>query len=168
MCKKYVNANLTCFKSIVMDNDVPLAFRNPFDEVSVEKCSNGMYTVDGFQILSNINILGTADEDKQKDHILYRPNGKLNFVIRLTKCDPDPNKRIYYDLDSFTVDITELRENHQVDGACFDFVNYARITNVPNFKVEKFGSYVVKLLIKENTEQDYSVQFIKKLMIKNN
>ncbi len=166
MCKKYVNANLTCFESVVLENGVPLAFRNPFDEISAKKSVGGVYQIGGFRILSNINILGTADLEKQKDHILYQENGVLDFTIRLTKCDTDVNGRFYYDLDSFSLNIAELRENHQIDGACFDFVNYARITEVPNFTVDKSGSYVIKLLIKENTEDKPTVQFIRKFFVK--
>lgn len=166
MCKKYINANLISFESIISENETPLVFRNPFDEIKAQKNSDGTYQIDGFQILSNINILGTDDKDKQKNHILYRDNGALNFIIRLTKCDKDPEKRFYYDLDEFTISIKDLRNAHQVDGACFDFVNYARITKVLGFAVDCPGTYVVKLLIKENTEESYSVQFIKKLSIK--
>ena len=166
MCKKYVNANLTSFESIVSENETPLVFRNPFDEIKAQKNVDGSYQINSFQILSNINILGTDDISKKQDHILYRANGELDFIIRLTKCDRDPDKRFYFDLDEFTINIKELRDAHQVDGACFDFANYARITKVLSFAVDCPGTYVVKLLIKENTEEQYSVQFIRKLVIK--
>lgn len=166
MCKQYVNANVICFGTIISENDAPLAFCNPFDTFHPSKSRNG-YELPGFQVMSYINILGTADKEKQSSHILYQENKSLDFILRLTKCDEDPNKRFYYDLDAFQINIKELRENHKVDGACFDFINYARTTNVPSFKVERSGSYVIKLLVKESTDSQYAVQFIKRMQVEN-
>lgn len=168
MCKKYVNAIVDCFEEIISSNSypaIPVSFQRPFDEIMVDYC-DGKYQTGSFKLVTNINILGTADKSNQATHILYRENGALDFIIRLTRCDKDPEKRDYYDLDSFQVNVKQLKDNNQIDGACFSFVNYPRITTVPPLDLQEAGQYVIKLLIKENTEEKYSVQFIKKLTVK--
>lgn len=168
MCMKYVNAAIECFLSVREEKGCPIVFINPFDEILSNKKEDGKFYLPDFKLITNINIIGTADQIKQTDHILYRDGGKLDFIIRLTKCHRDINRRIYYDLDSFSLDIKSLRKSDQMDMACFDFVNYARKTNVLSFGLKENGPYVIKLLIKDEKQGDdeYSVQFMKRLDVR--
>ncbi len=164
MCKKYVNVTVDCFGDIESCDLEPIVFKYPFDKIITDKVCDS-YRTKAFHLVTNINVLGTSDETKKKNNVLYMDDGKLDFIVRLTKCDPDTSKRSFYDLDEFQLNVKELRERNKVDGACFEFVNYSQITMVPPIDLQVPGMYVIKVLIKEGKEKDYSVQFIKKLIV---
>lgn len=79
----------------------------------------------------------------------------MDFIIRLTKCAQDPKKRVYMDLDCFSVDLSQAKNEKLASQACFDFYNFTRITRMDETKRHILlkegkaltGKYVLKLII---------------------
>lgn len=164
MCKKYVNVSARCYKSItsvennVMSYDIPFtSIRHDDDGASVSICE--------FSIVTNIDFLGTNVEAYKKENPLENRR-TLDFIIRLTRSSSDANKRIGYDLDCFSIDLAELYEMGQVDTACFDFLNYTRTTNIDKLDLPGgVGKYVIKVLIKDSEEENYTIQAMSQLIV---
>lgn len=164
MCKKYVNASARCYKSITsVDNNV-MSYDIPFMSIRHDDNEN-MVVISRFSIVTNIDFLGTNNETHKKDNPL-ESGRTLEFVIRLTKCNSDENKRIGYDLDSFSINLAEMRETGQLGKACFGFLNYTRTTNVDELELPGgTGKYVIKVLIKDSEEDDYTIQAMSQLIV---
>ncbi len=164
MCMKYVNATATCFKLVTMDNNKIIAYNAPFNSIkSIEE--NNTLSLDNFSIITQIDFLGTSSPEHQTENPLEMKK-TVDFIIRLTKCDSIEENRLGKDLDCFSIDLTEMYEKKQVSKACFGFFNYTRITNVDKLDLPKGpGKYVIKVLIKDSEDTEYSIQSMTRLII---
>lgn len=164
MCMKYINATATFFKSITIENNKIISFNAPFSSIKSTDEKSGL-SIDDFAIVTQVDFLGTNNPS----HVVENPleqKKMIDFVIRLTKCDKLEEKRIGFDLDSFTINLAEMYEKEQVDLACFGFLNYTRITNVDHLDLPGgTGKYVVKVLAKDSGGKEYSIQSMTKLII---
>lgn len=153
MCMKYVNATVSCYDSIEKVNNKVLSLNLPFSTIDVEDKDPSICS---FIVTTAISIRGTNNESERANNPI-ESNTNLDFVIRLTKCDSDINKRRYIDLDRFTIDLQDVK----VSQACFRFVNYSRVTEVERLKLpEGLGKYVIKVLVKKSEDSDdkFSIQ----------
>ena len=113
--------------------------------------------------MTNIDFLGTNNEEHKNENPLESKR-TLDFIIRITTCDNKQN--IGYDIDSFSVDLREMRKTNQINRACFDFLNYTRTTKIDNLDLPGgTGKYVIKVLVKDSEEKDYTIQTMSQLMI---
>lgn len=164
MCMKYVNASARCYKSITSVGNNVVSYDIPFTSIRHDNESD-LISIGKFSIITNIDFLGTSVEEHKKDNPL-ESRKTLDFIIRLTKCSNDVEKRIGYDLDCFSIDLNEMYETGQVNTACFDFLNYTRTTNVDKLDLPGgVGKYVIKVLIKDSEEKDYTIQAMSQLIV---
>ena len=164
MCKKYINATAACFKSVTIENDKIISFNAPFN--SIQSTTNaGLLAVDNFSVITQIDFLGTND----KTHANLNPlvqRKTIDFIIRLTKCNKSEEKRLGFDLDNFSIDLEEMSKRGQIENACFDFMNYTRITNIDQLDLPGgAGKYVIKVLVKDSEEPTYTIQSMTSLTI---
>lgn len=163
MCMKYINTTAMCFKSVSMENDKIISYNAPFK--SIKSSDNGGISVDAFSIVTQIDFLGTNNETHKYENPLEQKQ-HIDFIIRLTKCDKDEEKRIGLDLDLFSIDLEDMYEKNQVDMACFGFLNYTRITNVNKLSLPGgIGKYVIKVLVKDSNTNEYAIQSMTSLNI---
>lgn len=167
MCMKYINANAMCFKSLTMNDGKIISYNAPFTGIRANRDAEEL-TIENFIIVTAINILGTNNEDKKIENPLEQGE-TIEFIIRLTKCDRIEENRIGVDLDKFSLDLQKMKENNQINTACFDFLDYTRIINVKSLSLPGgTGKYVIKILTKRKSEDEYSVQAMTPLEIQNN
>ncbi|GEM_PF-4979574 len=164
MCMKYVNASVRFYKSVtVVDNNV-MSYDIPFISIRHDNDEMGI-VINKFSIITSIDFLGTNNE-KHKNENPLESRKTLNFIVRLTKCSNDESKRIGYDLDCFSINLEEMYETDQVGKACFDFLNYTRTTKVDKLELPGgVGKYVVKVLIKDSEEKEYTIQTMTQLIV---
>ena len=161
MCMKYVNATVGCYKSVIEVNKKLVSYNFPFDTIDVE---DKKPAICDFQIVTQISIRGTLNEREKQSNPIEKKK-KLEFVLRITKCDADESKRQGSDLDRFVIDL----EKEKIQMACFGFYNYNRITYVNHLKLPYgTGKYVIKVLVKEvgQSDDDFSIQSMYALTIK--
>ena len=164
MSMKYINATAACFKSVSINNNKIVSYNAPFNQIHAVT-ENDTPVIDSFSIVTQIDFLGTDSSLQKADNPLEMRTTE-DFIIRLTKCDPDEANRLGRDLDSFSIDLAEMYEKERVDRACLDFLSYTRITNVKKLDLPKgAGEYVIKILIKDAEDEDYSIQSIMKLTV---
>lgn len=161
MCKKYINSTLSFFKSITMENQKILALNAPIDVVPIIEKNNKSY-IDEFIILIQTNIL----ENSKQINNPITDDEQLDFIVRLTKCSKNKNERLGYDLNKFTINIKELKDNNMLDKACFRFYNETRSITVSDIPLDvEEGDFVIKLLVKGKNDDDYSIQSMRKIRI---
>ena len=164
MCKKYVNASVRCFKSITLNGNNIVSYDVPFVKIFVDTNTTEI-SISDFFLVTTIDFLGTNNENHKNENMLESKK-KLDFIIRLTKCSADENKRIGCDLDTFSIDLNEMYKQDQVNQACFGFFNYTRNTKIDKLKLPGgSGKYVIKVLIKEADEEDYTIQTMSQLLV---
>lgn len=164
MCKKYINATTSCYKSTTILNNAIHSMNAPFRSIKSRSEDNTL-CIDDFVVLTEISFIGTKNKENEFDNPLEQDK-KVDFIIRLTKCDKEFENRIGLDLDKFTIDLKEIREKNQVNKACFDFYNYTRIINTGIIKLQGgTGKYVIKVLVKYAEDNDYSIQSIAPLTV---
>lgn len=162
MCMKYVNANVACFDGVIYNGDSLISYNTPFNVMCAKEKSGKIY-VASFKVVTQICFRGTNDEAHKANNVLEQ-NKTIDICIRLTKCDRDPSKQLYLDLDKFSINLDGT--NPKRETACFDFLNYTRVTNVPEIELAAgYGKYVIKVLIKESTDEAYFVQSLTSLKI---
>lgn len=161
MCIKNINANISCYKSISTLNDFIVSLNAPFSSL---KMNENNYSIDDFVVLTQFNFLGTNNIESQKSNVLFNRD-KIDIIIRLTKCDTNESKRLGIDLDKFIIDLNQAYKDKQVSTACFDFYNYTRITRIDSINIPSPGLYVIKVLIKTEKEEKYTIQAMNKLFI---
>lgn len=163
MCMKYVNASAKCYKSITVADNSVVSYDIPF--TSIRHDDGVSMSIGKFAIVTNIDFLGTSNEQHRSENPL-ESRRTLDFIIRLTKCDAEKGKRLGFDLDAFSINLSEMYDNDQVNMACFGFLNYTRTTNVDKIVLPGgTGKYVIKILIKDSTEDDYTIQSMSQLVI---
>lgn len=152
MCMKNLNINTCCYKNVTMQNETVLSFDRPITGVVFDKTLDGKLIADSFFVETKINILGTNNEDHKADNLLEQRKS-LDFIIRLTKRDKDPEKQIYKDLDTFTIHLSQMES--AIEQACFPFFNYTRVTRVKDLELDGgAGSYILKVLVRESGTSD--------------
>lgn len=161
MCMKYVNVNVCCFDDINNNllNLGRMTFTSMLESVRAKE-KNDKFVIGGFNIVTFINIRGTRDGNNSDNPL--DSNKKLDFKIRLTKLDVEPSKQLSYDLKDFSVDLSnKVSARH----ACFDYKEHIEIVNVDTITLDSKGAYVIKVLVKEDSEDLYNVQMIHPLYI---
>lgn len=161
---KYINANATCFKSVVMDGNKIVSFNAPFELIKSTEIDGVLY-IEDFSLVTQIDFWGTSDlAHKQNNPLEHKKT--IDFIIRLTKCAKSGNERIGFDLDNFSINLEDMYKNGKVNTACFDFLNYTKITNVKKLNLPGgIGKYVIKILVKSSSEDEYSIQSMTQLTI---
>lgn len=163
MCMKYINVNATCYKSVVMDGDKIVSLNAPF-EVIKSSNADGTLFIGDFSMVTQIIFLGTSDSQHKQANPLEQKR-TIDFKIRLTRCSKE-EERLCIDLDSFSIDLSEMYSDGKFSTACFDFFKYTQITNVKKINLDcGSGKYVVKVLIKDSEEKEYSIQSMTQLTI---
>ena len=158
MCMRYVNVTARCYDSVLTrDNNTIVSLSGPFDKIE-GKYQNGKVCVPDFSVLTELAIMGTAKAENKAINPVE--SGKvLHFTLRLTKCDPDPEKQMGLDLQTFTVDLASLKKNNRLLHACYDFYNELRVTRVKGIIFPEFdnGKYVLKVLVNDTGNPDDDV-----------
>ena len=164
MCMKYVNASTRCYKSITSADNNIISYDIPFTSITHDNIDKEI-AITKFTIVTNIDLLGTSNE-KHKPENPLESKKTLDFIIRLTKCSNTDVERLGYDLDTFSIDLSQIYESGQVGKACFGFLNYTRTTSIDTLKLPgKTGKYVIKLLIKDSKDLDYTIQTMSQLTV---
>ena len=162
MCTKYLNANIALFKTVSKNNNKVIAFGEPFDCL-IADCEGNEISITDFNVITYLNLLESSG--KNAGNVLDR-RGNLEVCIRLTKCTKESEERLSVDLDRFEI-ITEGSQDIHYD-ACVPYLNYKRITHIDSINLDVVnpkGSYVIKVLVKEPTDEKYTVQAITHLTI---
>ena len=172
MCKKYINATINCYKSLIKNNDSIVAYSIPFNQIEsirikesekTKETENIEVCIKDFYIVTDINILGT--NDKTADNPLNKKQ-TLDVIVRITKCDKIPENQIGKDLASFSISTKDLYEQNQINTACFDFANCKQVITIKELPLPAgTGKYVIKVLIKLSTETDYTIQSMMQLNV---
>lgn len=161
---KYVNASSRCYKSITSVDNHVMSYDIPFTSIRHDKV-DGQIAISRFVIVTNIDLLGTSNTEHALENPLESKN-TLDFIVRLTKCSNDNNKRIGYDLDCFSINLAEICEADQIGKACFDFLNYTRTTKIDKLELPGgTGKYVIKILIKNSEDENYTIQSMSQLIV---
>ena len=164
---KYVNTTASLYKSVTLSpNNEILSYDAPFSVIQSEKKQSGI-SIGNFVVITQIDLIGTNKAEAHRENPLVQ-RAKLDFIIRLTKCDKEKSNRLGFDLDAFTIDLNEMEQKRLIHKACFDFFNYTQITNVGGISLPKgTGKYVIKVLVKEHEKDDksYTIQSMTHLMI---
>lgn len=165
MCMKYLNATLSCYKSVVMVDNSVTSLNWPFDKISANINEDGNFFIEDFFVVTQINLLGTQKEDK-KQYSTLEKRENLEVKIRLTKCDKDENNQRYIDLDCFVIDFNNEENKKNIHTACFDYFNYKRITTVHSIELPLgTGTYVIKVIVKEASQKKETVQSMNYLYV---
>lgn len=69
MCMKYINANATCFKSVVMDGNKIVSFNAPFELIKSTEIDGVLY-IEDFSLVTQIDFLGTSDPAHKQNNPL--------------------------------------------------------------------------------------------------
>ena len=161
MCMKYVNVNVCCFDDI--NNQIFNLGRTTFTSMleSVKsKEKNDKFIIGGFSIVTFVNIRGTRYGNNDNNPL--DANKKLDFKIRLTKLDAKPENQLSYDLKDFSIDLSNKEATHH---AYFDYKEHIEIVNVDTVVLQSKGAYVIKVLVKEDSEELYNVQMVHPLYV---
>ena len=160
MCMKYLNVTSNFYKSIIEENNRYLSFNVPFVSIEAKEENNSLF-IEHFSILTNFNFLGTNNEKQKKENVLVNRE-PISVLIMLTKCSKNPENRLGSPLDEFKIEF----ENDNIEQACFEFYNTSRITNVDKIDLPAGrGNYVIKVLVKRCSSDDYTIQYMSKLIV---
>ena len=162
MCMRNVNAVVTLFAS-VRTNDEYISFSVPFDTIKCIIKNNTPYISDFF-IVANMNLMGTT-KPECKDSNVVENCKELQCLIRLTKIAKDPNERLSWDIEKFSIDTSDKK--YRFDDACVPTVNFRKIVEVQDIELtENYrGDYALKLLVRNNEEDSWQVQSITRLTV---
>lgn len=156
MCMKNLNVTTCCYKNVTTKENRIVSFDEPFTGLVLNKTLDCKLTTGPFVVATQINIMGTNQESHKQDNPLEQRKS-LDFVIRLTKRDRDPEKQLGVDLDAFTIDLQDL--DSSIDQACYSFFNYTRVTRVKDLElIGGTGHYVVKVIVKESSSEKWIFQ----------
>lgn len=166
MCMKYVNVCTSCYESLSTIDERIISFNAPLNSVE-SRYENGKILTDSFIIVTQIGFLGTSSEEHKAENVLCSRD-KIDVIIRLTKRDKDIANRVGLDIDSFSIDLQEVESENLIDAACFEYYSYTRITNVKKIELPVgAGTYVLKVLLKKQNENMFTIQSMNTLVISN-
>lgn len=154
MCMKYINAIITPYASATINNGTILSLNAPLRTVRGIIGNDGKAYIKGFDVVTDLTFLGTANEAHYEVNPV-QAGATIDVIIRLTRCAAKIEDRRYIDLDTFSVDLSQVRKDGKMEHACFDYYNHTRITRVadriqlPDNEdgVPAFGSYVLKVIV---------------------
>lgn len=159
MCMRYVNTNVQCFDSISKSLLGHIGFSSLLNAVKAKEVCEQVL-VETFNIVTFINIRGSKNGDNPDNPIDAK--SKLEFCVRLTKLDKDPEKQLSYDIDKFCID---LSDETQLKKSCFYYSERIEITEVKDLVLNSKGNYVVKILVKQQNDEKYQVQMTHPLLV---
>ena len=154
MCVPYVNAVVEPFFEVQMTEESRevVSYSKPFDSLTLFKGDHEYPVLPGFKVVTKLNILGTAKPDKIPMNVLAH-QGVLEFQLNLTKCADEVGDRKTAVLDAFVIDFRDS-EHLKLSKACFDYLNFSRITDVPTSEMTAgSGEYVLKLFARERPQE---------------
>lgn len=160
MCMKYINTNIQCFDITTKDLFGNVGFSSILESVKSKQIDD-KFLIDGFNIVTFINIRGTKSESNPNNPVDMKK--KLSFRIRLTKLSENEEEQISYDLNDFDID---LSDEAIIKKACFKYTERIEVTTIDNLTLDKNGSYVIKVLVKESDKKLYDVQMLHPLFIR--
>ncbi len=176
MCMKYLNAITTPYARIVLDDDVRtiLALQAPLHTLYCSLDDKGRARVQAFDVLTELSFLGTSKEENKAINPVSK-KAVFDVTLRLTRCDADPQKRVFVDLDHFVADLSQPDNDSGHKYACFDYAIRTRITRLKDQMVilppgedckPAYGAYVLKVIVQEQgVESSLTVQGIASLKI---
>lgn len=163
MCLKWINATAAVYKEVNFDADLnPYSFSKALTSITLTK--SGTSTLDGVipecYIVTQWNFIGTNGKGSEYEaNPLYDGKPKVyDVIIRLTKCDTDPNNQQKIDLDQFEIDLKKV----YLHKACFPYAVLTYVT--PVIGLNRFpgaGHYVIKVLIRNKSkgeDEKYTIQ----------
>lgn len=149
---KYVNATIQLCASVKLDErGIVTSCSHPFDTLKVDRMENGELKAIDFHIITRLNLMETKKEDPPEANLLREINRGKNYevLIRITKCDANPENRLSIDLGKLQL-TKESLSGHIVTSACCDFVNMVYVTSVKNLDLTLgTGTYVIKVVIRQ-------------------
>lgn len=136
---------------------------------------NGRACLPGLHIVTDLTFLGTTE----REHFAENPictGEKVRITIRLTRCTDIFETQTFVDLDSFDIDLAQVRRDGKLKRSCWEFYCYTRLTNIPGKSVwipceedgtPAYGAYALKVIISgESDDKDStSVQGIASLKV---
>jgi len=150
-----INAICRCYNELKYNtNGQIIGYEYPFDYIQVKKLEKGKFRVPEFCIVIDICI---KDSLKEENPIFTNIDEKLDFVIRVTKCDENEDKRYYFPLHSFCITPTDLVNKRISRSTGMDIVNHREIIVVRKLELDCTGQYVLKVLLKDKYGK-YTVQ----------
>lgn len=171
MASRYISANIVPYKNVVKAKGRILQLNGPLASInSVFK--DGKIFLPKMDIVTDLTFMDTADEDYYDDNII-RNNKKVDVIIRMTKFS-NKTDSIYVDLDSFVIDIEQVRKDGKLSQANWEFYSYTRITELDEDVLLPFdkdnnimyGPYILKVITKEHDKDEpYRVQGVYELIV---
>ena len=167
MCMKFVNAVISCYESVsTTDTKSIQSFNAPIDVITCSNLDVSTPIVTNLFMVTHISVRGTLKEADIPQNILCK-DGSIDVILRLTKCDADESKRLYVDLDKFTINLAEERQKGNIKHACFDYYNHVHVSNITEFQLPAgTGNYVLKVLMCESGTDAFSIQSMSGLKFK--
>ena len=156
MCVKNINAISTLYKTVVLNGNGTYTLSENINHFSVSGNETSPH-IGNFNIITELCLMGERGEQDApfKDGVKVR--------IRLTKLNRDPGKQYSWDIDEFDVD----SNGEGIGQACMPFITKKHITSVKSISLrpdDYRGGYVIKVLIKDNPDEDkWKVQSISSL-----
>lgn len=163
MCKSNINIIANLYKNYTDENNIK-TFEAPFDTIIATK-EEGMSYIENFFIVIDYRILGTSDEKKKNDNVLINKKN-LKIKLRLYKLSSDPSKQYFTDLTETNVDLGS--DDIHISHACVDYVSLRQLLKVKRINLEDkigLGNFVLKILIKTEEEEQWTVQSLTPLRI---
>lgn len=159
MCMKYVNVSVQCFDRNTLKFLGGSGLSSLLDSV---KCSekDGCFFIGKFDIVTFVNVRGTTSGNNPENPVDRKAT--LDFRIRLTYLDENSEGEFSYNLGDFSMDLSSEDILHE---ASFKYAEQVQVINVDNFKLEKPGHYVIKVLVKERGAELYDVQLAHSLHV---
>ena len=158
MCKSNINIIANLYKNYTDENNIK-TFEAPFDTIIATK-EEGMSYIENFFI-----VIGTSDEKKKNDNVLINKKN-LKIKLRLSKLSSDPSKQYFTDLTETNVDLGS--DDIHISHACVDYVSLRQLLKVKRINLEDkigLGNFVLKILIKTEEEEQWTVQSLTPLRI---
>lgn len=150
MCMKYVNATVELFNAVEMGpNGNAVSFLGAFDYLRAQRSPNGDPVSGSFEVVTHLNLLGTDNRDNIPTCHVEQRSGILEVSIKLARVSTSTDKRKVLLLDQFDLDLEEMERSQQIRRACFNYLNYCRITHVNQMVFEPGpGDYVIKVEVR--------------------
>lgn len=164
MCMSCLNVNVQCFNSVKSDLKGYTSFLQLTDSVNAQKIGDS-YIIGGLNIVAFMNIRGSRINSNTIDPENPLDTGKkLFFKIRLTKLNPDQTDQLSYDLTDKDIEWDLSRE--PIKRACFKYAERTDVLPLEQVRLHKPGSYVIKILVRTDLEDKYTVQMVHPLNVK--
>lgn len=170
MCMKNVNAVARLYNEVEIRNNPNRisTFKNQFDIISAKFNKENNPYIGDFYIVSEVNLLGTANQEDSETNIVEQRK-KVKFKVRITKLSNENDKQYSWDVDEFVIDTS--KEGLIIKGACVPYINFTKVSEVNRIQLtpnDYSGEYVIKILLKTSDlpeEANWIVQSISRLSV---